>query len=135
MIHERPASPISLLKSAIRVIGNDPVLLPAFKKFQKDAKKLTSPLVVDLTSTCNLFCEGCYYFEGDNQGMRDEEDIQKWEDMFRLQKDIGSKFVYIGGAEPALFPERIRLAAENIPYGTIAANGTVKIALDRKSVV
>lgn len=120
-------SPRSLYKAVMEIVRDDPVLAPAFAKFRVDARNLTRPLDMDLTSKCNLFCEGCYYFEGDNQSMVDEEDNKVWEDFFQHQNKLGIQYCYLGGAEPALYPERIKLAAKNIPRGVIAANGTVKI--------
>jgi hypothetical protein len=100
------------------------------EKVRKDARKLSNPVSVDLTSRCNLFCEGCYYYAGNAQAMTDEEDIAKWRAFFGAEAARNSKYVYVGGAEAALFPDRIRAAAEFIPHGIIAANGTVKIAAD-----
>ncbi len=110
--------------------GENATLNDALQKVKKDARKLSNPLSVDLTSRCNLFCEGCYYYEGDAQAMSDEEDILKWRSFFRAESERNAKYIYVGGAEAALYPERIRAAAEYIPYGIIAANGTVKISPD-----
>jgi sulfatase maturation enzyme AslB (radical SAM superfamily) len=102
----------------------------AIKEARVHARELTKPISVDITSRCNLFCEGCYYYAGDLQAMVDETDEQKWRDYFRAEGELGTKYVYIGGAEAALHPERIRAAADYIPNGIIAANGTIKIAPD-----
>ncbi len=116
---------------AIREIcRSDAALEQSFQKVRKDARKLSNPVSVDLTSRCNLFCEGCYYYEGDAQEMTDEEDISRWRAFFAAEAKENVQFVYVGGAEAALFPDRIRAAADKIPNGIIAANGTVKIAKD-----
>ena len=104
--------------------------LTTLKKVKRDARKLSNPISVDLTSRCNLFCEGCYYYEGDAQAMSDEEDIRKWRAFFAAEADRNTRFIYVGGAEAALHPERIMAAAEHIPHGIIAANGTIKIPTD-----
>ncbi|WAP70286.1 hypothetical protein [Jiella pelagia] len=108
----------------------DDTLSSVLAKVRKDAKKLSNPISVDLTSRCNLFCEGCYYYEGDAQAMSDEEDIAKWRAFFRTEAERNAKFIYVGGAEAALYPDRIRAAAESVPFGIIAANGTIRIPRD-----
>lgn len=117
----------ALYKRVLSLVASDPILENAFNKLRNDSKKLTRPVSVDLTSRCNLFCEGCYYFEGDNNALHDENEDDKWLSFFEKQNKTRTKFCYLGGAEPALHPERLRHAANNIPYGIIAANGTIKI--------
>ncbi len=105
-------------------------LRAAFDDVREDAKHLKAPISIDLTSRCNLFCEGCYYYEGNDQAMTDEEDAAKWRAFFKAQAENGTKYLYIAGAEPALHPERLRAAADYVSNGIIAANGTIKIDPD-----
>lgn len=121
---------LNRMRRVKQICDEHPHLGEVLQGVQRDAKKLSNPISVDLTSRCNLFCEGCYYYEGDAQAMSDEEDVKKWRDFFQAEKERGVQFIYVGGAEAALHPERIRAAADNIPYGIIAANGTIKIPTD-----
>lgn len=112
------------------ICRTDATLDRTLEKVRRDAKRLSNPVSVDLTSRCNLFCEGCYYYEGNAQAMTDEEDIARWRTFFAAEGKRNSQFIYVGGAEAALHPDRIRAAAEYVPNGIIAANGTIKIAKD-----
>lgn len=70
----------------------------------------------DLTSRCNLFCEGCFHFEGDDYKTAVEEnDIRKWRGFFRAQAKRGVTFASIAGAEPGLEQERLMAANEACP--------------------
>jgi hypothetical protein len=81
----------------------------------------------DMTSRCNVRCDGCYYFEGDKQHAQDTVDIAAWRDMFRGEKARGITFVVLAGAEPALVPELLEACFGEIPLGAIATNGLVRI--------
>jgi MoaA/NifB/PqqE/SkfB family radical SAM enzyme len=82
----------------------------------------------DLTSRCNLFCEGCFYFEGDDyKRAKEQADLSKWRDFFRSQAEMGVTFANIAGAEPALEQRRIAAAHEFLPRGSVFTNGTIKI--------
>ncbi|MEM9210884.1 MAG: hypothetical protein AAGA63_05295 [Pseudomonadota bacterium] len=125
--HDTSLMTLRRMQKIKAICKTSPDLDEAFKAMRVSARKLSNPISVDLTSRCNLFCEGCYYYEGDAQAMQDEEDEKKWRAFFESERDRNVKFIYVGGAEAALHPERIRAAADNIPYGIIAANGTIKI--------
>lgn len=82
----------------------------------------------DLTSRCNLFCEGCFYFEGDDYKQATEvTDLEKWGLFFKQQAAAGVSFAFFAGAEPALAQDRLMLAAQHIPRGSIHTNGTIRI--------
>jgi len=82
----------------------------------------------DLTSRCNLFCEGCFYFEGDDYKRAKEEfDLLKWRAFFKTQGEQGVTYANIAGAEPALEQRRIAIAYEFIKRGCVFTNGTIKI--------
>ncbi len=77
----------------------------------------------DMTSRCNLRCDGCYYYEGDKQHTRDERDPEKWRALLEAEKERGITFVVLAGAEPGLVPDLCRACYEVIPLGCIASNG------------
>ncbi len=54
----------------------------------------------DITSRCNLFCEGCYYFEGDDhKSAKEEHDLAKWYALHHAKVDRG-----------VIFPNYVRAA-------------------------
>lgn len=82
----------------------------------------------DLTSRCNLFCEGCFYFEGDDYKRATEvTDLERWDAFFAQQAASGVSFGFFAGAEPALAQDRLMRAARHIPRGSIHTNGTIRI--------
>jgi organic radical activating enzyme len=82
----------------------------------------------DLTSSCNLRCEGCLYFSGDDYKKHEEEhDNEKWDKFFKSESERGINFVYLAGAEPSLVPKRIKAAQKHIKRGVVFSNGSKKI--------
>ena len=81
----------------------------------------------DVTSACQLRCEGCYYFEGDKYQVRDNRDPHAWKQFMLSEKQRGITYVNLAGAEPALVPKILAVCYEAIPLGTIFTNGLRKI--------
>jgi hypothetical protein len=81
----------------------------------------------DMTSRCNVRCDGCYYYEGEKQHAQDNVEVGAWRDLFRAEKARGITFVVLAGAEPALVPDLLEACYAEIPLGAIASNGLVRI--------
>jgi hypothetical protein len=81
----------------------------------------------DMTSRCNVRCDGCYYYEGEKQHAQDNVDVAAWRELFRAEKARGITFVVLAGAEPALVPELLGACYGEIPLGAIASNGLIRI--------
>ncbi len=81
----------------------------------------------DMTSRCNIRCDGCYYFEGDKQYAKDNSFPEAWRRLMREEKDRGITYVVLAGAEPALAPDLLRVCHEEMPLGCIATNGLKRI--------
>ena len=81
----------------------------------------------DMTSRCNVRCDGCYYYEGDKQNAQDNVEVEAWQSLFREEKARGITFVVLAGAEPALVPALLEACYAEIPLGAIASNGLVRI--------
>jgi len=95
------------------------------KEFRRILRQVAN---VDVTSRCNLRCEGCFYFEGDDyKKATEEDDLPRWRAFFENQARRGVTFVSLVGAEPALEQNRLQIANLHIPRGVIFTNGTVKI--------
>ena len=89
------------------------------------------PAFYEMSQRCNLWCEGCYYFENKDRHVREKEpDISAWQDFFETERQRRVSMAYFVGAEPALEQDRLRAAAGKIPYGKIGTNGTIFISED-----
>lgn len=84
----------------------------------------------DMTTRCNIRCDGCYYYEGEKQHAVDNRDPEAWRALMRAETARGITFVVLAGAEPSLVPEICGVCYEEIPLGAVATNGLVKIPTD-----
>lgn len=108
-----------------------PDLIPRYQRARLIRKVLRKSNNYDLTSRCNLFCEGCFYFEGDDYKQATEvTDTNTWDRFFQQQAAAGVSFAFFAGAEPALAQDRLWRAAQHIPRGSIHTNGTIRIRPD-----
>ena len=83
----------------------------------------------DVTSVCQLRCDGCYYFQGRNIRSRHPRSTGV-ESLLRSRKRARHHVCGPGGAEPALVPKILRACYEVLPLGTIVSNGLRKIDAD-----
>jgi MoaA/NifB/PqqE/SkfB family radical SAM enzyme len=81
----------------------------------------------DMTSRCNIRCDGCYYYAGDKQYAADTAEAEAWRRLMRDEKARGITFVVLAGAEPALVPEILQACYDELPLGCIATNGLKRI--------
>ncbi|MEQ1887440.1 MAG: hypothetical protein ABL967_20445 [Bryobacteraceae bacterium] len=118
-------------ETARRIQGftaQDPSLGPRYERAREFRRILRKVSNFDLTSRCNLRCEGCFYFEGDDYKQAiEQEDAARWEMFFAEQARKGVTFASLAGAEPALEQERLAIANRHIPRGAIFTNGTIRI--------
>lgn len=109
-------------------IATAPELGPRYARAKEFRRILRQVSNFDLTSRCNLRCEGCFYFEGDDyKQATEQEDLARWQTFFEDQARRGVTFASISGAEPALEQDRLQIANRCIPRGVIFTNGTIKI--------
>lgn len=103
--------------------------LPATKPHRPIGRLRTSNY--DISSICNLRCEGCLFFSGaDEASLTATEDLGLWQAFFHAEAARGINFAYVAGAEPSLTPDRIRACHDHIPMGAIFTNGTKRIDPD-----
>ena len=81
----------------------------------------------DMSRRCNIHCEGCYFFEGAKQHTDENRDPEAWRQLMRAEKERGVTFVVLAGAEPALVPDLCGVCYGELPLGTIATNGLIRI--------
>ena len=88
----------------------------------------------DMTNRCNIRCEGCYYYEGEKQFAKENQDPRAWRKLMESEKARGITYVVLAGAEPSLVPELCRVCFDVMPLGAIATNGLKRIpaAIDYK---
>jgi MoaA/NifB/PqqE/SkfB family radical SAM enzyme len=103
----------------------DPVVNARWQKVRKYFFLRES--TYDMTSRCNIRCEGCYYFEGEKQFTAENRDPEAWRHLMRAEKARGITFVVLAGAEPSLVPELCQACFEIIPLGAIATNGVKRM--------
>jgi hypothetical protein len=84
----------------------------------------------DVTSLCQLRCEGCYYFQGDKYKVTDSSDAGAWRSFMEGEQRRGINFVNLAGAEPALAPHVLEAIFGVIPTGTVFTNGLKRIDRD-----
>lgn len=107
--------------------ARDPELLIRYRRFRRTAFGIVGSNY-DISRLCNLTCEGCLFFEGsDYLAHLDDKSDAEWDAFFAAEAGRGVNFAYLAGAEPALRPERLRMAARHIKRGVIFTNGTVAI--------
>ncbi|HOO71272.1 MAG TPA: radical SAM protein [Spirochaetota bacterium] len=103
----------------------DPVVRERWEKVRKYFFLRES--TYDMTNRCNIRCDGCYYYEGDKQFARENNDPEAWRRLMREEKERGITYVVLAGAEPSLVPGLCRVCYEEMPLGCIASNGFKKI--------
>lgn len=81
----------------------------------------------DVTSACQLRCQGCYYFSGTKYAVKDTRDPGTWKRHLAEEKCRGINYVNLAGAEPSLVPDILRACYETIPMGTVFTNGLIPI--------
>ena len=97
--------------------------------FERNGDKFPAFLISSITSSCNLFCKGCYSRQNKSCG----EDVhkqqlspQKWEDLFKEASELGVSFILLAGGEPLMRRDVIEKAAmvKDIIF-PIFTNGTM----------
>ena len=82
----------------------------------------------DITKKCDMSCDGCYFFEGDDYlSHSDNSSLEEWDDFFSKEKERGINFPYIAGAEPSLVQDRLKIANKYFSKGAVFTNGSSKI--------
>jgi MoaA/NifB/PqqE/SkfB family radical SAM enzyme len=80
----------------------------------KMGENIPAFLIASITSSCNLYCKGCYARANNSCGEENHKEqlsIQRWEKMFEEAKELGISFILLAGGEPLLRREIIEKAA------------------------
>ncbi len=81
----------------------------------------------DMTSRCNIRCDGCYYYEGEKQFAEENGNPEAWRKLMKEEKARGITYAVLAGAEPSMVPQLLDVCYREIPLGCIATNGVKRI--------
>lgn len=121
-------TPTEILSACRAFQAQDPALQARYLRAKNVVRAFRNPAFYEITTRCNLKCEGCYYFEGGTtvdipENMR----LADWERFFAAEHSRGVSIAYFVGAEPALEQDRLFAAASHFAYGKVGTNGTIRI--------
>jgi organic radical activating enzyme len=89
------------------------------------------PLYVnyDLTWQCNLKCKHCYFFSSTTElkSKRIELSNEKWVQIFKYHRNLGTRTAILTGGEPTLRLDVIREAIKIFPSVQVVSNGVIKL--------
>ncbi|MHA1144128.1 MAG: radical SAM protein [Candidatus Helarchaeota archaeon] len=103
-----------------------------FGLLKRAAKKRPLAVNYDLTYSCNLRCEHCYFSRAveekrlQNQSL-DELTDEQWIKTFRYHHSLGINSAALTGGEPTLRMNLIKEAVDIFPMVQIATNGLIKM--------
>ncbi|WP_346895069.1 radical SAM protein [Clostridium sp. UBA7503] len=99
------------------------------KNFEEKGQHIPPFLISSITSSCNLFCKGCYARANNTCGEKSNKDqmtSDQWEDIFKQGKELGISFILLAGGEPLMRKDVIEKASQikEIIF-PIFTNGTI----------
>ena len=103
----------------------DPVIRQRWEKVRKYFFLRES--TYDMSNRCNIRCNGCYYFEGDKQFAKENNDPEAWRLLMRDEKARGITYVVLARRGAVAGPAPVPGLHEEMPLGSIATNGFRKI--------
>lgn len=74
-------------------------------KFEKENIHIPPFLIASITSSCNLFCKGCYARANKSCGenlSNSQMPEEEWGEIFNQAKDLGVEFILLAGGEPLI---------------------------------
>ncbi|MBK1813041.1 radical SAM protein [Clostridium sp. YIM B02505] len=83
--------------------------------FEANGQDIPSFLISSITSTCNLFCKGCYARANKacGEGLElNQMSAGRWGEVFEEAKELGIPFILLAGGEPLMRREVIEKAAK-----------------------
>ena len=81
----------------------------------------------DISNTCNLTCEGCYYFVSGQKTLNKRPRATDYDTFFAAEAARGVNYPQFSGGEPSLNLEALRIAAQHWASGIVYTNGVRKI--------
>lgn len=103
----------------------------AFYSFLRTDVLPIRPSQYDISNTCNLFCEGCLFYVGDDyKGHPEVRSPARVEAFFAGEAARGVNYAEVAGAEPSLKERSLLIMARHIPRGVAYTNGVRKITAE-----
>ena len=98
-------------------------------KLEEKGENIPAFLISSITSSCNLFCKGCYARANKICGEGLHKELltsERWEGIFEEAKELGISFILLSGGEPLIRKDVIETAAKikDIMF-PIFTNGTM----------
>jgi hypothetical protein len=124
-VHINPPSPSrhEIKRHRHELFGQQPDLAARFRALA-DLGTRVRGCEVHLTTTCNIRCTGCWYFEGGfDQAVHETNDIGKIRAFAENLAVRGYTQATLIGGEPTLVLNRIEPFVEHLPYLTVSTNG------------
>ncbi|MHA2051563.1 MAG: radical SAM protein [Promethearchaeota archaeon] len=83
----------------------------------------------DLTWQCNLNCAHCYFMSSTSElkKKRTELSSEKWVEIFKYYRKLGTKIAVLTGGEPTLRMDVIKEAIKIFPSVQVVSNGIIKL--------
>lgn len=99
------------------------------KKYEDLGEHIPPFLIGSISTTCNLFCKGCYSRANNTCGkelLESQLSLERWGEIFKEAKELGISFVLLAGGEPLMRRDVLEKAAEekNIIF-PVFTNGTM----------
>ncbi len=97
--------------------------------YEADGLHVPAFLIASITTSCNLFCKGCYARANGICGEKSAKNLlpaEKWADIFTQASELGVSFFLLAGGEPLLRKDVMAEAAKKLEIiFPIFTNGTV----------
>lgn len=118
----------NLLRRCKALLDQTPTLRPRYQLAKQVIRIFRRPAFYEISQRCNLWCEGCYYYENAHRlKVANEPTEQVWDRFFASESARGVSMAYFVGAEPALEKKRLLAAARHLKHGKIGTNGTIRL--------
>lgn len=119
-----------VMKKISEYCSADADLKQRYAQARQVVRAFRVPAFYEVSTRCNLLCEGCYFFESSDAETRTMDpgaSVESWRAFFESEANRGVTMAYLVGAEPALHQDRLKAAAGLFDYAQIGTNGTVYI--------
>ncbi|MHA2473534.1 MAG: radical SAM protein [Promethearchaeota archaeon] len=96
---------------------------------QSFVRKVPFYVNFDLTWQCNLNCAHCYFMSSTSElkNKRTELSREKWVEIFKYHRNLGTKIAVLTGGEPTLRMDVIKEAIKIFPSVQVVSNGIIKL--------
>ena len=124
---------VAILKRVRDYCAADSDIARRYESAKQVVRVFRTPSFYEVSTRCNLYCEGCYYFENSDPTasiVDADRDLAEWTAFFGREAQRNVSMAYFVGAEPALHQDRLLAAARFFPYGNIGTNGTIRMDPD-----